>query len=393
MGRPSGSDLSPLAFLWPALAAASAADAASAIAKEWVGIALRPSGDAIEPSWTTPNRIALDLRSVRLRDFATAPEGPATLVCAPFALHGASIADFAPRHSVVATLIASGANRVFVTDWRSADVEMRFFSIDTYLADLNVLVDHLGGSVDLIGLCQGGWLALVYAARFPGKVRKLVLAGAPIDIAAEQSFLSRTAHETPLAVFKELVDLGVGRMLGRHALQFWGPTTLEAEDIAQVLQPTEPVASGSFRELEARFRDWYEWTVDLPGTYYLEVVKRLYKENQLATGAFVALGERIDLADVCSPLFLLAARDDDVVAPAQIFATEHLVGTPAQHVRKVVAPCAHLGLFMGHATVAEIWPRIARWLVLPPNQCRGVARHALPARAHFSPVARSKASA
>jgi hypothetical protein len=28
-----------------------------------------------------------------------------------------------------------------------------------------VLVDQVGGSVDLIGLCQDGWLALVYAAR------------------------------------------------------------------------------------------------------------------------------------------------------------------------------------------------------------------------------------
>jgi poly(3-hydroxyalkanoate) synthetase len=389
MGRLARPDLSPFAFLWPALAAASATEAASAIAKEWVGLALRPPGHAIEPSWTTPNRIALDLRSVRLRDFVTAPEGPATLVCAPFALHGASIADFAPRHSVVAALIGSGVNRVFVTDWRPADVAMRFFSIDNYLADLNVLVDHIGGSVDLIGLCQGGWLALLYAARFPGKVRKLVLAAAPIDIAAEHSFLSRIAQETPLAVFKQLVDLGDGRMLGRHALQFWGPTTLEAEDIAQVLQPTEPVDSSSFRQLEARFRDWYEWTVDLPGTYYLEVVERLYKENQLAAGAFVALGERIDLADVGNPLFLLAAHDDEVVTPAQVFAAEHLVGTPAQHVRKLIAPCAHLGLFLGHATVAEIWPRIARWLVLPSNQCRPVARHASPACAYSRSFAAS----
>ena len=58
---------------------------------------------------------------------------------------------------------------------------MQFLGIDDYLADLNVLIDEIGAPVDLIGLCQGGWMALVYAARFPGKVRKLVLAGAPVD--------------------------------------------------------------------------------------------------------------------------------------------------------------------------------------------------------------------
>ena len=86
-----------------------------------------------------------------------------------------------------------------MTDWRSASPDMRFLAIDNYLADLNVLVDELGGYVDLIGLCQGGWLALTYAALFPLKVRKLVLAGAPIDVAAGTSRLSRLAHDTPLA--------------------------------------------------------------------------------------------------------------------------------------------------------------------------------------------------
>ncbi|MGO9774185.1 MAG: hypothetical protein ACLPSW_32460, partial [Roseiarcus sp.] len=32
-------------------------------------------------------------------------------------------------------------------------------------AALSVAVDDPGSPVDLIGLCQGGWLSLVYAAR------------------------------------------------------------------------------------------------------------------------------------------------------------------------------------------------------------------------------------
>ena len=52
-----------------------------------------------------------------------------------------------------------------MTDWRSASADMRFLGIDEYLADLNVLVDRVGGLVDLIGLCQGGWLSLVYAGQ------------------------------------------------------------------------------------------------------------------------------------------------------------------------------------------------------------------------------------
>ncbi len=107
-----------------------------------------------------------------------------------------------------------------------------------------------------------------------------------------------------------------------------------ATQIHQLLQTPEPIGSPAFAELEAIFRDWHAWTVDLPGTYYLEVIEKLYKRNEIARGEFIALGEPIDLASCAAPLFLLAARDDELVAPAQLFATEHLVGTPPHAIRK-----------------------------------------------------------
>jgi poly(3-hydroxyalkanoate) synthetase len=194
----AASRLPQLALLWPGLAAASAGGFGFLLAKEFANLWDSQPGAREPPPWTTRNEVALELSSVRLRDFSTGSGGIATLVCAPFALHGPMIADLAPGHSLVAALLGAGLRRVLVTDWRSATPEMRYFSIDTYLADLNVLVDQLGGTADLIGLCQGGWMALIYAARFPKKVRKLVLAGAPIDIAAGQSALSRRAKDTPL---------------------------------------------------------------------------------------------------------------------------------------------------------------------------------------------------
>src|ERR1700686_3564830 len=203
MYEPTGQHDPRLAFMWPAFAAASASEIAGLMAKRFVGIALgADDGSAArEPTWATPNTIALELKTVRLRDFSTGKDGVATLLCAPFALHGAAVADLAPGHSLVVALRDAGVRRLFVTDWRSATMKMRLLGIDDYLADLNVLVDQLGGSVDLVGLCQGGWLALIYAARFPAKVRKLVLAGAPIDIVAGQSTLSALADASPLALF------------------------------------------------------------------------------------------------------------------------------------------------------------------------------------------------
>jgi poly(3-hydroxybutyrate) depolymerase len=377
MYEPTGRQLPHLAFLWPALAAASASEIAGSIAKQFIGLTVTAEDDtaAREPDWATPNTVALDLKTVRLRDFSTAREGVATLLCAPYALHGAGIVDLAPGHSLVAALREAGLGRLFVTHWRSADVDMRFLSIDDYLADLNVLVDQLGGTIDLIGLCQGGWLSLLYAARFPAKVRKLVLAGAPIDIAAAPSGLSALTDASPLTLFQELVMLGDGRVLGHAVQRFWGPETLEDDEIHQLLQTCEAIDSSTFARLVEQFRAWYAWTVDLPGTYYLEVIDKLYKRNELARGHFVALGQRIDLATVRTPLFLLAARDDELIAPAQLFATENLVGTPAQEIHKEMVGGHHLGLFVGQKTLTETWQRIVHWLSEPERPAISTSRH------------------
>jgi poly(3-hydroxybutyrate) depolymerase len=366
-----------LAFLWPALAAESASEFASAMARELVNLAIGSETESKgpEPQWSTRNEVALELGTVRLRDFSESRDGIATLICAPYALHSATITDLAVDHSLVAALRGAGLGRLFVTDWRSASPDMRFLSIDNYLADLNVLVDQIGGAVNLIGLCQGGWMALVYAARFPAKVRKLVLAVAPIDIAAGDSRLSALARNVPMSVFKELVDLGNGRILGRHALRFWEPNSFDRHAIHPLLQTTDPIGSPAFEQLERRFLDWYAATVDLPGAYYLEVVEHLFKENRLAEGRFQALGRQTDLANVRCPLFLLAARDDEVVAPEQVFATESLIDTTRCPVRKAIAPCGHLGLFMGKAILSRTWPDVARW-VHAPGRRSPVARAA-----------------
>jgi poly(3-hydroxybutyrate) depolymerase len=366
------------AFFWPALVAASASEIASLMAAQFLTLAGddedRASG---EPDGVTPSGIALELKTVRLRNFSTERAGVSTLLCVPLALHRAALADLAVEHSLVAALIAAGADRLFMADWRCASPDMRFLGIDDYLADLNVLVDHIGGPVDLVGLCQGGWLSLIYAARFPAKVRKLVMAGAPVDIAAQQSGISAIADATPLAVFQGLVRSGDGLVIGRNVARFWGTDSPDATAIRRSLQTPEPVGSPELARLEAIFTQWNAWTVDLPGTYYIEVIEKLYKRNQLATGHFVALGQEIDLTRLRLPIYLLAGAADEVVAPQQLFALARLAGTRPESLRCELVPSDHLGLFMGKRVLEEYWPGIVRWMkeIQPaPDEAAGRSR-------------------
>ena len=307
--------------------------------------------------WTTPNTVVLELASMRLRDFSRGVTGTPALICAPYALHGALIADFAPEHSIVEALRRGGARRLYLTDWRSASPEMRFMSIDHYLADLNVAVDDIGPPVDLIGLCQGGWLSLAYAARFPQKVRRLVLVGAPVDVSVE-SELSQMVANTPQVVFEGLVNSGGGIVRGDDMLRFWNGLP----DVEAVLQSDLSAGVNGDTALCDRFRRWHAETLDLPGVYYLQVVNWIFRENRLATGSFVALGRDIHLERLKIPVFLLAGTNDEVVPAAQAMATAARLGTPPASIERMIASSDHLGLFVGRRTLAVCWPQIARWL-------------------------------
>jgi poly(3-hydroxyalkanoate) synthetase len=295
-----------------------------------------------------------------LRDFSRRTGGPPVLICAPYALHRPLIADFAPDHSLVQALQNGGVDRIYLTDWRSATPEMRYLSIDNYLADLNVAIDEIGAPVDLVGLCQGGWLSLVYASRFPGKVRRLVLAGSPIDVSFASDISAMTAAVSQ-PVLDQLVRQAGGIVSGRHMLRFWSVAfgRLGAEG---ALQRDLGDGSEEAKALLDRFERWQRDTLDLPGTYYLETANWIFRENRIARGNFVALGRRIDLAAVKVPVFLLASEGDLVVPAAQVTAAARLLGTPLVRLELTAEPCDHLGLFMGRKILSESWRRIARWL-------------------------------
>ncbi|KRR07746.1 poly(3-hydroxyalkanoate) synthetase [Bradyrhizobium jicamae] len=298
---------------------------------------------------------------MRLRQFLQGKaEQQPVLVCAPYALHGAEIADFAPGHSLVEALHKGGIDRVYVSDWCSATPEMRHLSIDNYLADLNVAIDEIGAPVDLVGLCQGGWLSLIYAARFPGKVRRLVLAGAPVDV-SKPSELSKMVAALPQPAFEQMVRQGDGVVSGEHMLRFWN-IPFSQHDVETALQRDLGDGSDEAQMLLDRFERWDRAALDLPGTYYLEVTERVFRKNQIARGRFVALGRKIDLAEVRLPVFLLAGESDIVVPRNQAFATARLLGTQPAWLERACEPCGHLGLFMGSKALSHSWRRIARWL-------------------------------
>lgn len=317
--------------------------------------------EELRPRLATPNRSRLDLRTMVLRDYGK-PHGIPTLVDAPYAGHTAVIADYHKGQSLIETLLANGIDHVALTDWKSATPDMKDLEIDNYLAELVVAIDDLGGRVNLVGLCQGGWLSAMAAARFPDKVGSLVLAGAPIDTDAGDGPIKRMVHEYPTNFYQELVGLGDGLMLGKFMLQGWKNMHPTQHYIKDHIDLYEHIEDPTYLTKEETFERWYENPIDLPGRWYLQAITQIFKENRLAKGAFVGLGRKLNLHDITCPVYLLAGASDDITTPEQVLDAAKYVGTPKSRIAQKTVPGGHIGLFMGRRTLEQHWPEIARWI-------------------------------
>ncbi|OMG71806.1 alpha/beta fold hydrolase [Burkholderia ubonensis] len=317
----------------------------------------------MHPALASANRPLLELRTMIFRDYSDgAARGLPTIVDAPYAGHSAMIADYQPGQSLMQTLREHGVNRLYLTDWRSATDDMKDLEIDQYLAELNVCVDELGGRVNLVGLCQGGWMAAMYAARFPHKVASLVLAGSPIDTDAGNGPIRQMVHTYPTSFYEELVEMGGGLMRGRFMLRGWKNMHPDQHYLAEHVDLYAHIDDPDYLRKQEAFASWYESPIDLPGRWYLQAIVQLFKENRLAKGTFVALGRTLNLKDVTCPVYLLAGEADDITTPEQVFDAVKYLGTPAAQVTSRLVPGGHIGLFMGSRTLKDAWPDIAAWI-------------------------------
>ena len=312
------------------------------------------------PRWYSPNEVVLECRVARLRDFSdgsTANVVP-TLVLPPQAGHDSCIVDFSPTQSQMKVIKAAGLERAFSLEWIGATAETRDASIEDYLEFIERSIEHIGGPVNLIGDCQGGWLAAIYAALHPDQVNTLTLAGAPIDFRAGDAVIGDWVEAlggSDLAFYRWVVEQGGGVLKGEHMLN--GFILIKPEnEIAKQLQLLTHINDADHLERHRHFETWFKHVQDIPGAFNLWIVEHLFMENRLVNGTLEIGGERVDLGRIDCPLFLLGGARDHITPPTQVFAAADHVSTPAADVEKLVNSGGHLGLFMGSEALREQWP-------------------------------------
>jgi poly(3-hydroxyalkanoate) synthetase len=331
-------------------------------ARRWWGHVLNRR----RPQWHNEHEIVFETPIARLRDFSqgSTDDVVPTLVLPPQAGHDSCIVDFQPRQSQMMVIREAGLTRAFTLDWVGATRATAGSTIEDYVAVVDRAVEHCRATsghdvVNLVGDCQGGWLATIYAGLYPEKVNTLTLAGAPIDfhagetpIGASSRVMTQRFGQLP---YRAMVAAGGGVMPGAFVLGGFiaiRPDAEIAKHVDLLRNLDDPAAIARYEA----FEDWFKHTQDVPGTFYLWLVEHLFAGNELVAGTLEVGGRRVDMRSISCPLFLLGGATDHITPPVQVFAAADHVSTPADQVTRRTAPGGHLGLFMGNQALRHEWP-------------------------------------
>ncbi|SDD76170.1 alpha/beta fold hydrolase [Rhodococcus tukisamuensis] len=302
-----------------------------------------------------------------LRNFSTAAAaGPGsilpTLVVPPRSGQTSCVVDLSPRQSLLGTCLEAGLDDLHCIEWLDPTAAEDDWGIEEHLRVLDEAVTALGGRVNLVGFSQGGWLAATHAARRPESVATLTVASAPIDCERGVD-AQRTAW---MRAGRSRVGAGVVGGLPWDLLQS-GRTQAAALNLAE--WPTEwgrmmalwgAIDDPAAVEAETAFRNWINHPQDVPTALYRWTLEHLFLRNELARGEMTVGGERIDLAAVECPLFLLAGTRDTVTPPTQLWALADLVSTPRESVTRITADTGHLGMVCETEVLRRQWLPLLR---------------------------------
>lgn len=301
-----------------------------------------------KPDWITPHTVEIDNLAYSLLDFSQGEKktGVPILVLPPQAGHHSCIVDFgSPSQSLISTCITHSKSPVYGLEWKSS--VKKYESLNDLVRYVDESVEKTGGKAILVGLCQGGWLASLYAALFPEKVSALMLGAAPIDFTAGGGKLQDMVQNIPLWQYKMMVYQGGGVIPGKTLLAGWKLTNAYDRYFGDYVNLFTHISDDKSLERTKKFRIWYEFTQNISGRWYIQAVKNLFKDNKLIKKELIVLGKLVDLENIRCPVALLSGEKDDITLEPQIFNMVNHISTPEKKTMQLTIPgSGHIGVFM-----------------------------------------------
>jgi len=268
-----------------------------------------------------------------------------------------TVLDLQPDRSLIRRLTGLG-HEVFLLDWGYPDRGDRGLGVADYvLGYIHRAVQHVAASVgrpDLLGVCQGGTLSLLYAALEPTRIRRLVTMVTPVDFQTPDNLLGRWAQGIDVDALVATCGNVPGELLN-FTFQSLMPFRLTLQKyLALVDDAGDPDKLANFLRMEQWIRD----SPDQAGRAFAEFVRWFYQENRLVRGGLQLEGREVDLRRIRVPVLNVYASADHLVPPS---ASRPLAGLVGGRCDELVFDGGHIGIYVS-GRAQQVPVEISRWL-------------------------------